>query len=81
MGGTIDVCDGCGSPLDDGSHWAVGKTWCRACWSGRQPPKGIMPPTPEYKRQLALWCAPKGKVPPAQQTLRLGELAQPTRAP
>jgi len=56
----IDVCDNCGLPLDaDGAHFAVGKTWCRKCWSGRKPPEGIMPCTPEQKRQLKLWCAPR----------------------
>ena len=56
----VDTCDNCGLPLDDASHFAVGKTWCRKCWSGRRPPVA-MPPTPAQRKQLNLWCAPKAK--------------------
>jgi len=54
----IDVCDNCGGALDDGSHFAVGKTWCRECWSGQRPPVA-MPPTAAQVKQLDLWCQPR----------------------
>lgn len=75
---TRDVCDACGAAFEEG-HFSSsdGKVLCSECHSGRRPPSGIMPPTPAYKRQLKLWCAPRTGTPPRQQTLRLGELAQP----
>ena len=68
-----DTCDNCGSETWDEGHFAVGKLWCAECWSGRKPPLA-MPPTPAQKQQIDLWIATR---PPAQQTLRLDELAQP----
>lgn len=58
----IDTCDNCGTQLEGEAHFAIGKTWCASCWSGRQPPKGIMPPSPAYQRQLRPWCAPTTSV-------------------
>ena len=53
-----DTCDVCGGELDDGSRFALGKTWCRACWSGQRPPEAM----PCTSRQLELirdWIAPR----------------------
>ena len=68
----VDVCDCCGSELDDGSHFSIGKTWCRACWSGRRPAVS-MPPTRAGNRAIAAWIAPR---PPAQRMLPGVGLAQ-----
>jgi hypothetical protein len=70
----VDTCDNCGAKLEGQAHFAVGKTWCAACWSGQRPPVAN-PPTPAYQRQIELWCAPrtptqapKGKAPAVKQT-------------
>jgi hypothetical protein len=69
-----DVCDNCGSETFSEGHFAVGKLWCRECWSGRTPAKA-MPPSPVYKKQIEAWCAPR--VPAAPRTPRPGEMVQP----
>jgi hypothetical protein len=70
-----ETCDNCGLPLDDGSHFAVGKTWCRACWAGRKPAVA-MPPSEAGKRQIQLWLAPHTSTPPRQQKPRHVELVK-----
>jgi hypothetical protein len=75
----VDVCDNCGLPLDDGSHFSLGKTWCTRCFSGQRPPVA-MPPNARQRAQIAAWLRPRTSTPPRQQTLRLGELAQPQGA-
>jgi hypothetical protein len=54
----VDTCDNCGASLDDGSHFAVGKTWCRECWSGRKPPVA-MPCTPRQLDIIRDWIQPR----------------------
>jgi len=55
---TRDVCDNCGSETFSEGHFAVGKLWCRECWTGRKPAVA-MPPNAAQRRQLELWCAPQ----------------------
>lgn len=77
---TRDHCDLCGSETFSDGRFALGKLWCSECWSGRQPPKGIMPPTPAYRAQLDLWCAPRTGTPPKAQTPRTSSPVQPRAA-
>ena len=70
---TRDHCDNCGCEFSEG-RFVVGKLWCSECWSGRRPPEA-MPCTPEQRRQLALWMAPK--VPAKARTLSHSQAAQP----
>jgi hypothetical protein len=60
-----DQCDCCGLPLDDGSHFSMGRTWCLRCWSGRRPPVSI-PPSEAGKRAISVCIGPS---PPAQPML------------
>jgi hypothetical protein len=55
---TRDTCDVCGGELDDGSHFAIGKTWCAACWSGQRPPVA-MPPTARQLDIIRDWIRPR----------------------
>jgi hypothetical protein len=73
---TRDICDICGSETFSEGHFAVGKLWCRECWSGRKPAIAN-PPTPAYRAQIDLWCAPRTSTPPKAQAPRPGELARP----
>jgi hypothetical protein len=54
----IMPCDICGLPMDDGSHFSMGKSWCRRCYSGQRPPVS-MPPNARQRAQIELWCAPR----------------------
>jgi hypothetical protein len=67
-----DSCDNCGSETFGEGHFAVGKLWCSACWSGRKPPVA-MPPTEKGKRAIASWIAPR---PPRQLGLNLAQATQ-----
>jgi hypothetical protein len=77
----IMPCDICGLPMDDGSHFSMGKAWCKRCFSGQRAPHGIMPPTPAYRAQIAAWLRPCTSTPPRQLALAGVELAQPRGAP
>jgi hypothetical protein len=76
----IMPCDICGAPMDDGSHYAMGKCWCRRCFSGQRPPHGIMPPNERQRAQIAAWLRPRTSTPAAQLALAGVEQGQPQGA-
>jgi hypothetical protein len=71
-------CDICGLPMDDGSHFSMGKCWCRRCYSGQRKPVH-MAPTEQGKAAIAAWLRPRTSTPTGQQTLAGVELAQPQK--
>jgi hypothetical protein len=73
----VDTCDCCGSKLEGEAHFVAGKTWGAPCWSGRRPLKGVMPPTPHQRAQIAAWIAPRTGTLPAQLAFATRELVQP----
>jgi hypothetical protein len=69
-----EPCAFCGDQHWTSTHYTAGRLVCQLCWQGRAPAVA-MPATGKGKRQLELWCAPR--VPPRQQTPRLGPVSQP----
>lgn len=71
MSTRVDMCDNCHAPLEDGSRFALGRTWCPRCWRGRKPPTP-QPVTEEGRAAIAAWIRPR----PAQQVLDFGREAK-----
>lgn len=71
-----EPCAFCGDQHWTEAHYAAGRLVCKLCWQGRKPATS-MPPTEAGRRAIAAWIAPRQ---PRQQTLRLGEMAQPQGA-
>jgi hypothetical protein len=76
----IMPCDICGLPMDDGSRYAMGKCWCRRCFSGQRPPQGIMPPTPHQRAQIRAWLRPRTNTLAGQLAFSTRELVRPQGA-
>jgi len=57
----------------DQAHFVAGRLVCKLCWQGRKAATS-MAPTEAGKAAIKAWLAPRL---PRQQTLRLGEAAQP----
>ncbi len=68
-----EPCAFCGAEDWVEANFTAGRLVCASCWAGRKPAVA-MPPTAAQKAAIKAWCAPR---PPRQQTLNLGQAAQP----